>query len=102
MLLAPSDPRQARALIAGLAQRKAANPSHHAAYFAASALARLGEAEEAVLWLRDAAATGFPCHDLFARDPNLDPIRRHPQLQAFMSEMKRRTSSLRSQLFAAR
>lgn len=100
LLLARSDPRQARALIEAVGQRKAANPSHHAAYFAASALARMGEAEEAVRWLREAAATGFPCHALFARDPNLNPIRRHPQFRAFMAEMERRSALLRGQLLA--
>ena len=73
MLVADSDPSKARALIQSLRQRRAANPSHHAAYFAGCALARMRSAAEAVQWLREAAATGFPCYSLFARDPNLDP-----------------------------
>ena len=48
------------------AATKAANPSHHAAYFAGCALARMRSAAEAVQWLREAAATGFPCYSLFA------------------------------------
>ena len=73
--LSPS-PLKARELIEKVAKRKAVNPSHHAAYFAACAWARMGRAQEAVQWLREAAETGFPCYALFARDPNLDPIRR--------------------------
>jgi tetratricopeptide (TPR) repeat protein len=99
MLLAPSDPMAAQRLIAGIGQRKTANPSHHAAYFAACASARLRHAPQAVQWLRDAAATGFPCYALFARDPNLDPIRSDPQFQAFMAELAKSSASLRRTLF---
>jgi tetratricopeptide (TPR) repeat protein len=67
LLAAESEPRHARELIDGVRQRKAANPSHHAAYFAASALARMGRAEEAVALLEEAASTGFPCYSLFER-----------------------------------
>ncbi len=101
LLLAESEPRRAQELIAGVRQRKAANPSHHAAYFAASALARIGRAEEAVGWLQEAAATGFPCYSLFERDPNLDPIRPDPHFQAFMAEMQKSSASLRRALFPA-
>mgnify|MGYP003581028963 CR=1 FL=1 len=99
LLLAESEPRRAQELIAGVRQRKAANPSHHAAYFAASALARMGRAEEAVAWLQEAASTGFPCYSLFERDPNLDPIRRDPRFQAFMAEMQKSSAALRRALF---
>jgi len=99
MALAASDSAKAEALIAGVSQRKAANPSHHAAYFAACALARLHRAEQAVHWLREAAETGFPCYPLFAQDPNLDPIRRDPAFNAFMSELHKQWSSLRTTLF---
>jgi tetratricopeptide (TPR) repeat protein len=99
LLLAESEPRRVQELIAGLRQRTTANPSHHAAYFAASALARVGRAEEAVKWLREAAATGFPCYSLFERDPSLDPIRLDPRFQAFMAEMQKSSASLRRALF---
>jgi len=87
LLVADSDPREAERLIALVDQRKAVNPAHHAAYFAACACARIGRAREAVDWLRKAAETGFPCHALFARDPNLDPIRDDPGFKAFMAEL---------------
>ena len=48
MLLAESEPIKAQTLIEKVAKRKAVNPSHHAAYFAASAWAQMGHAEEAV------------------------------------------------------
>ena len=102
MLLAESEPLKAQALIERVAKRKAVNPSHHAAYFAACAWARMRRAPEAVQWLREAADTGFPCYPLFARDANLDPIRQDPRFQAFLDEMQKRSASLRKALFPDR
>jgi tetratricopeptide (TPR) repeat protein len=102
MLLAESDAGRAQDLIQGLRQRKAANPSHHAAYFAGCALARMRRAREAVQWLREAAATGFPCYALFARDPDLDPIRSDPVFQAFLAELQKSSTVLRKTLFPDR
>ena len=102
MLLAESEPQHAQELIDSVARRKIANPSHHAAYFAACASARMRKTVEAVRWLREAAATGFPCYSLFARDPNLDPIRQEPLFHAFMADMKKESASLRKALTAAR
>ena len=102
LLLAESDTRKAQALIASVRQRNAANPSHHSAYFAGCASARMRRTDQAVQWLREAAATGFPCYSLFARDPNLDPIRKDPQFQAFIGEMREQSASLRKALFPAK
>jgi DNA-binding winged helix-turn-helix (wHTH) protein/Tfp pilus assembly protein PilF len=102
MLLAESEPLKARELIEKVAKRKAVNPSHHAAYFAASAWARMRRAQEAVQYLREAAETGFPCYWLFAHDPNLDPIREDPHFQAFLADMQKRSESLRKALFLDR
>jgi DNA-binding winged helix-turn-helix (wHTH) protein/Tfp pilus assembly protein PilF len=99
ILLAESEPLKAQALIEKVANRKAVNPSHHAAYFAASAWARMGRAQEAVESLREAAETGFPCYPLFARDINLDPIRQDPRFQAFLADMQKQSDSLRKALF---
>ena len=99
LMLAESEPAKAQALIDSVRQRKAANPSHHAAYFAASASARLRHAGDTVHWLREAAATGFPCYSLFARDPNLDPVRSDPIFRAFMADMQKQSTSLRQALF---
>ena len=99
ILLAESDPLRAQALIEKVAKRKAVNPSHHAAYFAGSAWARMGRAEEAVTSLREAAETGFPCYPLFAHDPTLDPIRHDRRFQAFLADMQKQSASLRKALF---
>jgi tetratricopeptide (TPR) repeat protein len=99
LLLADSAPQQSSALLAGLSTRKAVNPSHHASYFAACALARMRRPADAVRWLREAAETGFPCYTLFARDPLLDPIRSSPEFVAFMADLKTRVASLRTTLF---
>jgi TolB-like protein/DNA-binding winged helix-turn-helix (wHTH) protein/Tfp pilus assembly protein PilF len=102
MLLAESEPRKAQELIAKVAKRKAVNPSHHAAYFAACAWARMRRAQEAVHYLREAAETGFPCYSLFAHDPNLDPIRQDLRFQAFLADTQKRSESLRKALFLDR
>ena len=99
VLLAESDPQRAQELIAGVRQRKADNPSHHAAYFAAAAQARMGNAEQAVYWLREAAATGFPCYALFEADRNLDRVRQDPRFQSFMAEAQKASITLRLALF---
>ena len=102
MLLAESEPLKAQELIEKVAKRKAVNPAHHAAYFAACAWARMRRAQEAVQYLREAAETGFPCYSLFAHDPNLDPIRQDPRFQAFLADMQKRSESLRKALFLDR
>jgi tetratricopeptide (TPR) repeat protein len=99
MLLADSEPEKAHALTESVRKRKTGNPSHHAAYFAACAAARMGRAQEAVHWLREAAATGFPCLALFEHDRNLDPIRHVPQFRAFMIELRSSSAALRRALF---
>ena len=43
---------------------------------------------EAVKWLRETAATGFPCYPLFERDAYLNRIRQAPEFIQFMAEMK--------------
>jgi TolB-like protein/Tfp pilus assembly protein PilF len=102
MLLADSEPRKAVELIGKVEKRRAVGPSHHAAYFAGCAWARMANAQEAVRWLREAAETGFPCYPLFARDPNLDPIRQDPRFQTFLVDMQKQTESLRRALFPDR
>lgn len=100
LLFAESAPAKAERLLKVVEDRKPVNPAHHAAYFAAAACARMGRAEAAVRWLREAADTGFPCSPLFAADPNLDPIRKHPEFVSFMTDMEKRSASLRQALFA--
>jgi len=63
---------------------------HHAAYNIASALAILGRAGPALVWLRRAADEGWPCYPYFANDPNLAAIRQDHAYIAFMQELKAR------------
>jgi len=102
MLVADSNPRRAEDLIRSAAKRRAVNPSHHAAYFIGCAWARMKRASEAVQALREAADTGFPCYPLFASDPNLDSIRQDPLFQALLSDVQKRTDSLRKALLLDR
>jgi len=99
MLLADSNPVVAQKIIDALSQRKATNTSHHSAYFAAAASARMHRVDDAVRWLREASDTGFPCYSLFELDPTLTAIRREPQFERFMGEMAKRSSALRKALF---
>ena len=61
---------------------------HHCAYGFARIYALAGKSQEAVKWLRETVATGFPCYPLFARDPYLNRIRQAPEFIQFMTEMK--------------
>ena len=86
-------------LIASIGQRKTANPSHHAAYFAACAS---GASEAGIRGCSVAAGSRVDwvsCYSLFARDPNLDPIRSDPDFQGFMAELQKSSASLRRTLF---
>jgi len=61
---------------------------HHWTYYAACVYALAGDSSEAVKWLKETAATGFPNYPLFARDPFLDRIRKSPEFMQFMAEQK--------------
>jgi eukaryotic-like serine/threonine-protein kinase len=61
---------------------------HHATYDIASIYALEGKSDEAIKWLRETAAMGFPCYPLFARDAYLNRIRQAPAFIQFMAEMK--------------
>jgi len=63
-------------------------PYHHITYDIACIYALAGKSDEAVKWLRETAATGFPCYPLFERDPYLNRIRQAPEFVQFMAEMK--------------
>lgn len=62
---------------------------HHTAYNIASAYALLGEREQAIRWLEDAADNGFPCYPLIAADTQLDRLRDDPRFTAFMARLER-------------
>jgi len=50
---------------------------------------------EAVKWLRETAATGFPNYPLFDRDRYLDRIRSAPEFVQFMADEKARWEEYR-------
>jgi TolB-like protein/Flp pilus assembly protein TadD len=64
------------------------NSRHHATYDAACIFALGGKSAEAVRWLKETAATGFPNYPLFQRDPFLNRIRQSPEFIEFMAEQK--------------
>jgi hypothetical protein len=61
---------------------------HHSTYDAACIYALAGNSNEAVRWLKETAATGFPNYPLFERDPYLDRIRKAPEFVQFMADQK--------------
>jgi eukaryotic-like serine/threonine-protein kinase len=61
---------------------------HHSTYDAACIYALSGNSSEAVKWLKETAATGFPNYPLFARDPFLDRVRQTPEFIQFIAEQK--------------
>ena len=61
---------------------------HHATYDIALIYALEGKSAEAVKWLREASANGFPSYPLFERDAYLNKIRPAPEFIQFMTEMK--------------
>jgi hypothetical protein len=64
-----------RAIRATEASRRAFGHYHHAQYDVACVLARTGDLESALDWLRAAATNGYPCAFFFELDPLLAPLR---------------------------
>lgn len=60
---------------------------HHAAYSLGAAEAWLGRPAESVRWLRQAAATGFPCYPWFTTDPLLRPLRDDDAFKLLLREL---------------
>jgi tetratricopeptide (TPR) repeat protein len=81
---------QAKARVPGILAKIQLNDQsrHHSTYFAACIYALARNSDEAVKWLKETAATGFPNYPLFERDPFLDRIRRTPEFAQFMTQQK--------------
>ena len=62
---------------------------HHTAYNVASAYALLGNRAQAIRYLEEAADDGFPCYPLFARDAQLDGLRKDPRFVALLARLER-------------
>jgi serine/threonine-protein kinase len=69
-------------------KRRAFGHYHHALYDMTCIVARFGEAEEALGYLREAARSGYPCVSLFERDPLLDPLRARPEFQEMLAALR--------------
>jgi serine/threonine protein kinase/Tfp pilus assembly protein PilF len=61
---------------------------HHAQYDVACVYALLGEREQALDWLTDAAHNGFPCYVFFETDPLLESIRGEERFRRLMAELR--------------
>jgi tetratricopeptide (TPR) repeat protein len=70
---------------------------HHMTYQIACAYAVMGKKNDAMKWLRETAATGYPVYPVFARDAFLDPLRKEPEFIQFMTEMKSLNDKYRSE-----
>ena len=68
---------------------------HHTAFTIARAYALAGRAPEAVRWLEQTAADGYPCYPVFAQDSALDSIRRDAAFQQFLSVQRARWNTLK-------
>ncbi len=102
MLAATGDRRGAEEKIRKAAEKREYGHFHHAAYFLACAYARMNQPQPAVEWLEKAADTGLPCYPLFARDPNLDPLRRDAGFTALLERTRRQWEGYKAALFGGR
>jgi TolB-like protein len=61
---------------------------HHLAYAIGAVYAQLGNAPEAVRWLRKAAVEGFICYPWYARDSLLKPLKGDAAFQQLLQELQ--------------
>ncbi len=60
---------------------------HHAQFHIGAALGLLGRHNEAVLWLRKAAAEGYPSYPRFSKDQSLAPLKGNPEFEALRTRL---------------
>jgi serine/threonine protein kinase len=99
LLALKGDPRSAQERVPGILAKIQLNDQsrHHSTYDAACIYALASDASDAVKWLKETAATGFPNYPLFARDPFLDRIRQAPEFVQFITEQKAQWEKLRQE-----
>jgi TolB-like protein len=99
LLALKGDFRSAQERVPGILAKIQLNDQnrHHSTYYAACVYALAGNSSEAVKWLKETAATGFPNYPLFARDPYLDRIRTAPEFVQFMAEQKAQWEKFRQE-----
>ena len=82
--------------LSGLAQKN--RYYHHLTYGAVRVYALGGDAEQATRWLQETIRWGFPCYPLFAEDHMLDPVRKSPQFQRVLAELRAEWERYRQEL----
>jgi tetratricopeptide (TPR) repeat protein len=99
LLALKGDFRSAQERVPGILAKIQLNDQnrHHSTYYAACVYALAGNSSEAVKWLKETAATGFPNYPLFARDPYLDRIRTAPEFVQFMAEQEAQWEKFRQE-----
>ena len=65
---------------------------HHVAYSLGATYAGLGQSEEALRWIRQAANTGLLCSAWYLNDPLLAPLRKDPAFAAFIGGVEARAA----------
>jgi TolB-like protein len=65
---------------------------HHVAYSLGATYAGLGQTEEALRWIRQAADSGLLCSAWYLNDPLLAPLRMDPAFAPFISSVRSRAS----------
>lgn len=93
-LAARGEQDRARELI-----RRAASATyldHHVAYALGAAYAQLRMPSDALRWLIQARATGYPCLPWYERDPLLAPLRGDTAFRQFEQELKRSWETARA------
>jgi DNA-binding winged helix-turn-helix (wHTH) protein/TolB-like protein len=61
---------------------------HHVAYSVAATYAQLGDADASIVWLMQAADTGFPCTPWFERDTLLAPVRKDDRFVQLVARLR--------------
>jgi serine/threonine protein kinase/tetratricopeptide (TPR) repeat protein len=88
-------PRARRHMELAIQNKKAFRHYHHAQYDIACIQALLGERDEALRWLSEAAHNGFPCYGFFETDPLIESIRGEERFRALMVELREECSGYR-------
>jgi serine/threonine protein kinase/tetratricopeptide (TPR) repeat protein len=71
---------------------------HHAAFVIASAYGVMGEASDAVLWLRRVAENGMPSYPLFRDHASMRGLQGTPEYEQFMAELRPRWEQMSASL----
>jgi TolB-like protein/Flp pilus assembly protein TadD len=89
--------RATAALARARAERPSVAHSHHVWHYAAAAYAVLGEQNEAIDLLRDAASAGLPNYPLFRDDPHLTSLETEAQMGTVLSHLEREWKAYRAE-----